>query len=120
MYNISVAKRSIRNCPWSSKLWINYTFLLERTNSSTESIKAVFNEAMNAGLQTSDDYLQIWHAYLDFLRRLYIKSEETDKTAQIEELRETFQKAINQLFDCLFPFFNYYKIDFKLIYILSL
>ncbi len=92
-----MAKRSIRNCYWSSKLWINYVILLERTNSTdqVERIKGLFNEALNAGLQTSEDYLAIWHAYLDFLKRLYLKNE-----SNIDELRNYFQKAINQQFDC--------------------
>ena len=60
---------------------------------------------MNSGLQTSEDYLQMWHSYLDYLRRSFVRlnqeelSEET-KNAKVEELRETFQKAINQIYDC--------------------
>lgn len=72
---------------------------MERINSEVDVVKQVFNDAMNAGLQTSDDYLQIWHAYLDFMKRLYLKSE-TKSEEKVEELREIFQKAINQLFDC--------------------
>ena len=62
---------------------------------------------MNAGLQTSDDYLQIWHSYLDYLRRSLIPYEEnleqelrSKRESQIEEMRDAFQKAINQLYEC--------------------
>jgi hypothetical protein len=57
---------------------------------------------MNGGLESSNDYLQLWHAYLDFLKRLYVKNKESkpNQAELIEELREYFQKAINQQFDC--------------------
>ena len=62
---------------------------------------------MNAGLLTSDDYLQMWHSYLDFLRRSLIPCDEnleqtlkTKRETQVEELRDSFQKAINQLYEC--------------------
>jgi hypothetical protein len=62
---------------------------------------------MNAGLQTSDDYLQIWHCYLDYLRRSLIPYDEnleqelrSKRESQIEEMRDAFQKAINQLYEC--------------------
>jgi hypothetical protein len=60
---------------------------------------------MNAGLETSEDYLQLWHVYLDYLRRRLVSSNfeaQSDqvKEAKMEEIRDTFQKAINQIFDC--------------------
>lgn len=61
---------------------------------------------MNAGLQTSDDYLQMWHFYLDYMKRSLLNNfdKESDQRKEqiMEELREIFQKAINQLFDCKF------------------
>ena len=108
-FSLNVAKRSIRNCPWSSKLWINYTFCLEKSaflnqTDSIDLIKGVFNQALNSGLQTSEDYLNVWHHYLDFLRRTSCaKKPNTElNEEQVEELRDAFQKAINQLFDCEF------------------
>ena len=71
---------------------------------------------MNSGLQTSKDYLNVWHAYLDFLRRQFTSlttsnsnsnmetaepdSNQINKEDLIEEIRDSFQKAINQLYDC--------------------
>ncbi len=111
-----VSQRSIRNCPWSSTLWINYAFNLEKksqvlattkdaiaTTEETASIKTVFNQALNAGLQTSEDYLQVWHSYLDFLKRTFLAKQKVsaeNNEEQIDEIRDAFQKAINQLFDC--------------------
>jgi hypothetical protein len=75
--------------------------LLNNLNSN-DLIKNTFNQALNAGLQTSDDYLQVWHCYLDFLKRSFManKLNENERQSQIEEIRDAFQKAINQLFDC--------------------
>jgi len=102
-FNLKVFRRSLRNCPWSAKLWINQAIALEKQAKPSESIKTVFNQAMNAGLQSSDDYLQVWHSYLDYLRRSLIPiNQELDsekkqqRETQMEELRDTFQKAIDQ------------------------
>ena len=64
---------------------------------------------MNAGFNTSNEYLQMWHSYLDFLRRSLIPFSEnldqdlkTKRESQIEEMRDAFQKAINQLYECKF------------------
>jgi hypothetical protein len=55
---------------------------------------------MNAGLQTSNDYLELWHAYIDFLRRQINFNDESDKLQEsIESLRSTIQLAINQLYE---------------------
>lgn len=101
-FYLKVSQRSVRNCPWSAKLWINYTFNLEKQAflnniDSSSMVKGVFNQALNSALQTSDDYLQVWHAYLDFLKRGLDKDINEEKT---EEIRDAFQKAIDQLYEC--------------------
>ncbi len=107
-FYLKVSQRSIRNCPWSSKLWINYALNLEKSlflkkaeSNGTEMIKTVFNQALNSGLQTSEDYLQVWHSYLDFLRR-QLEQNETSENYEVlvEEIRDAFQKAIDQLYEC--------------------
>ena len=61
---------------------------------------------MNAGLQTSTDYLDLWHSYLDFLKRNLYSNKEKKIVSddEVETLRETFQTAINQLFECKFVY----------------
>ncbi len=39
---MQVFKRSVRNVPWSSKLWINYLLELEKKNSTEELLKGIF------------------------------------------------------------------------------
>lgn len=68
-------------------------------------IKGVFNQALNSGLQTSEDYLQVWHSYLDFLKRMLSTGKdnlESFDELKVEEIRDAFQKAIDQLFNCEF------------------
>lgn len=69
---------------------------------------------MMAGLQTSDDYLEMWHGYLGFLKRNLLSNYENEtqdkKDAIAEEIRESFQKAINQLFDCKLKILLVFKI----------
>jgi hypothetical protein len=127
---LKVSQRSVRNCPWSAKLWINYALNLEKSlflNSSTnsarssaseesETIKAVFNQALNSGLQTSEDYLQVWHSYLDFLKRRLDQNKTSDNyETLVEEIRDAFQKAIDQLYEC-----NYIRIYFYLIQLVKI
>jgi hypothetical protein len=59
---------------------------------------------MNSGLETSEDYLQLWHSYLDYLRRTlnFDSLNDEERDSKIEEMRDIFQKAINQMFDCKF------------------
>jgi hypothetical protein len=60
----------------------------------------VYNECMNAGLQASNDYLECWHAYIDFLRRqINFSVDSTEKTESVDSLRNTIQLAINQLYE---------------------
>lgn len=104
IFNKNVFKRSIRNCYWSSNLWINYALNAEKSASDSDLVKNIYKEAMVSGLQTSEDYLQMWHAYLGFLRRNLLSNFEMEtperKEEITEELRDTFEKAIDQLFNC--------------------
>lgn len=71
---------------------------------------------MNVGLEKSTDYLQLWHFYLDYLRRSLLLNfdEETESRKEeiVEEIRDTFHKAINQLFECIYKYtvLNYHEI----------
>ena len=58
---------------------------------------------MNVGLQSSADYLEMWHAYLDFLRRSLYSNKEKKNVSdeEIENLRDKFKTAINQLYECI-------------------
>lgn len=128
-------KRSVRNVTVSSRLWINYALAKEMSNHSDSEIKRstpflflfithksllelivfiffgfwileVYNEAMSSGLETSDDYLKMWHSYLDYLRRSMIANLDGETASRKEEImeaiRDTFEKAIVQLYECNF------------------
>ena len=119
---LKIYKRAVRNSPWTGRLWINYALSLEYNNKPAPEIKSlknpfffvstclnfififeeIYNEGMNAGLQTSAEYLEIWHAYLDFLRRNLFCNKDRKSVSEEEEetLRDTFKTAINQLYEC--------------------
>lgn len=76
---------------------------------------------MNSSLETSEDYLKLWHAYLDYLRRSMLvnyerESDESKKETVAETLRETFQKAINQLYECTYNFFSLFFFRFSILF----
>lgn len=77
------------------------------------NFKEIFNEAMSSGLETGEDYLKLWHAYLDYLRRSMLANFETETEAKKEEImetiRDTFEKAISQLYECNILNLNYFQ-----------
>ena len=90
---IPVYQRAVRNCTWSSLLWINYLRALERLKSSHQKIIEVFESGLQSGFQESNEYLQIWLTYLDCLRR---KTNWKDDN-EVKSLRTTFEKAVEHL-----------------------
>ena len=90
---IPVYERAVRNCTWSSLLWISYLRALERLKSNHQKIMEVFESSLQAGFQESSEYLQIWVTYLDCLRRKTNWKEEK----VVKSLRTTFEKAVEHL-----------------------
>ncbi|CAH3157953.1 unnamed protein product [Porites lobata] len=92
---IPVHERAVRNCPWVSLLWQNYIRALERTGQDNNKVKETLDTALGCGFSTSDDYLQLWHSYCDYMRR---KTDDwTEDGQQVKELRETLKTATEYL-----------------------
>uniref|UniRef100_A0A3B5A219 Spliceosome associated factor 3, U4/U6 recycling protein n=1 Tax=Stegastes partitus TaxID=144197 RepID=A0A3B5A219_9TELE len=66
---LSTHDRAVRNCPWTMGLWKSYVLALERHGSDHQTVSDVFEKALNAGFIQATDYVEIWQAYLDYLRR---------------------------------------------------
>uniref|UniRef100_A0A8C6NYK7 Spliceosome associated factor 3, U4/U6 recycling protein n=1 Tax=Nothobranchius furzeri TaxID=105023 RepID=A0A8C6NYK7_NOTFU len=66
---LSTHERAVRNCPWTMSLWKSYLLALERHGSDHHTVSDVFEKALNAGFIQATDYVEIWQAYLDYLRR---------------------------------------------------
>ncbi|XP_033646348.1 squamous cell carcinoma antigen recognized by T-cells 3-like isoform X1 [Asterias rubens] len=66
---LSVYDRSVRNCPWSGRLWCNYLIAKEKFRESLNVIKGKYEEILSSGvLPTAAVYLAIWQSYIDYMR----------------------------------------------------
>uniref|UniRef100_A0AAV2MSC0 Spliceosome associated factor 3, U4/U6 recycling protein n=1 Tax=Knipowitschia caucasica TaxID=637954 RepID=A0AAV2MSC0_KNICA len=92
---LSTHERAIRNCPWTMGLWKGYILALERHCADHQTLSDVFEKALNAGFIQATDYVEIWQAYLDYLRRRVDFSKESSK--ELEELRSTFARSIDYM-----------------------
>ncbi|KAM6930387.1 squamous cell carcinoma antigen recognized by T-cells 3 [Xenentodon cancila] len=92
---LSTHERAVRNCPWTMSLWKNYLLALERHGSDHLTVSDVFEKALNAGFIQATDYVEIWQAYLDYLRRRVDFSKESSK--ELEELREAFSRCLDYM-----------------------
>ncbi|NXC85625.1 SART3 protein, partial [Cercotrichas coryphoeus] len=92
---LSAHDRAVRNCPWTVGLWIRYLLAMERHRVEHNIISEVFEKALNAGFIQATDYVEIWQAYLDYLRRRVDFTQDSSK--ELEELRSAFARAVEYL-----------------------
>ncbi|XP_010135250.1 PREDICTED: squamous cell carcinoma antigen recognized by T-cells 3, partial [Buceros rhinoceros silvestris] len=92
---LSAHDRAVRNCPWTVGLWIRYLLAMERHRVDHGVISEMFEKALNAGFIQATDYVEIWQAYLDYLRRRVDFTQDSSK--ELEELRSAFARAVEYL-----------------------
>ncbi|MBN3304250.1 SART3 protein, partial [Amia calva] len=92
---LSSHERAVRNCPWTVGLWKSYLLALERHGAEHQTVSEIFEKALNAGFIQATDYVDIWQAYLDYLRRRVDFSKESSR--ELEELRTTFTRALDYM-----------------------
>uniref|UniRef100_A0A8C5LDG1 Spliceosome associated factor 3, U4/U6 recycling protein n=1 Tax=Jaculus jaculus TaxID=51337 RepID=A0A8C5LDG1_JACJA len=92
---LSVHSRAVRNCPWTVALWSRYLLAMERHGVDHQTISVTFEKALNAGFIQATDYVEIWQAYLDYLRRRVDFKQDSSK--ELEELRSMFTRALEYL-----------------------
>lgn len=92
---LSTHERAVRNCPWTMGLWKSYILALERHGADHQTVLDVFEKALNAGFIQATDYVEIWQAYLDYLRRRVDFSKESSK--ELEELRSAFSRSLDYM-----------------------
>ncbi|XP_029102208.1 squamous cell carcinoma antigen recognized by T-cells 3 isoform X1 [Scleropages formosus] len=116
---LSCHDRAVRNCPWTMDLWRNYLLALERHGAEHQVVtgsypgitgckaggihseqdaipsQGTFEKALNAGFIQATDYVDIWQAYLDYLRRRVDFTKESSQ--QLEELRAAFTRALDYM-----------------------
>ncbi|XP_074641538.1 spliceosome associated factor 3, U4/U6 recycling protein-like [Tubulanus polymorphus] len=93
---MNVYDRAIRNCPWSVNLWIGKIRAMERHNQKIDTVKDVIETALNSGFTQAAEYLSVWTAYIDFLRRR-IDWEATDHVKELEQFHLSIERAIDHL-----------------------
>lgn len=94
--------RATRNCPWLGILWekrIRAAALYEKDVSCVQSI---YEQALQAGLQSEEDYMVVLLAWLDFLRCDYWKRKTQKEAVSFEPLDSAFQYALS-LMQSYFP-----------------
>nr|XP_057927176.1 squamous cell carcinoma antigen recognized by T-cells 3 [Doryrhamphus excisus] len=92
---LSTHDRAVRNCPWTMGLWKSYLLAVERHGGTHQTVSDVFEKALNAGFIQATDYVEIWQAYLDYLRRRVDFSQESSK--ELEELRGAFTRCLDYM-----------------------
>ncbi|KAK2180910.1 hypothetical protein NP493_420g02015 [Ridgeia piscesae] len=91
---LGVHERAVRNCPWACQLWLGYILALERHSQSHDVIKETFERALGVGFEQTEDTLQLWLIYCDYLRRRI--NWQNEHTTELEELRTAFDRATSQ------------------------
>lgn len=83
----AVYARAVRNCPWVGSLWANALRALELTATmDVDQHTKLYSTALQTGLQTEEDYMEVILARLDGLRH---------KGAEhMTLLRQGFQEAV--------------------------
>ncbi|KAL0979339.1 hypothetical protein UPYG_G00183830 [Umbra pygmaea] len=99
---LSAHERAVRNCPWTMGLWKDYLVALERHGAEHHTVSDVFEKALNAGFIQATDYVEIWQANLDYLRRRvdFSKGESTltlESSRELEELRAAFVRSLDYM-----------------------
>ncbi|XP_038618617.1 squamous cell carcinoma antigen recognized by T-cells 3 [Tachyglossus aculeatus] len=92
---LSAHDRAVRNCPWTVGLWNRYLLAMERHGVDHHLVSDNFEKALNAGFIQATDYVEIWQAYLDYLRRRVDFKQDSSK--ELEELRSAFARALDYL-----------------------
>uniref|UniRef100_A0A8P4KHF6 Spliceosome associated factor 3, U4/U6 recycling protein n=1 Tax=Dicentrarchus labrax TaxID=13489 RepID=A0A8P4KHF6_DICLA len=90
---LSTHERAVRNCPWTMGLWKSYVLALERHGADHQTVSDVFEKALNAGFIQATDYVEIWQAYLDYLRRRV----DFKSSKELEELRGAFSRSLDYM-----------------------
>ncbi|XP_069769074.1 squamous cell carcinoma antigen recognized by T-cells 3 [Narcine bancroftii] len=92
---LSVHERAVRNCPWIVGLWKRYLLALERHQVEHKILTDTFEKALNAGFIQATDYVELWQAFLDYLRRRVNFSQDSSK--ELEELRSAYSRGVDYL-----------------------
>ncbi|KAL0422191.1 UNVERIFIED_CONTAM: Squamous cell carcinoma antigen recognized by T-cells 3 [Sesamum latifolium] len=83
--------RATRNCPWVGELWLRYLLSLERSHGSEEELSTVFEKSLLCTFSSFDEYLNIFLARVDGLRRRISASAQVEDGLSYAAIRDIFQ-----------------------------
>ncbi|KAK9217106.1 hypothetical protein WN943_005731 [Citrus x changshan-huyou] len=90
-----VYSRATKNCPWAGELWVRSLLSLECGRAYEEEISTlgltVFGKSLRCAFSTFEEYLDLFLARIDGLRRRILFSGEVEGTLDYSLIRETFQ-----------------------------
>ncbi|XP_016898212.1 squamous cell carcinoma antigen recognized by T-cells 3 [Cynoglossus semilaevis] len=92
---LSAHERAARNCHWTMGLWKSYLQALERHGADHQTVSDVFEKSLIAAIIKATDYVEIWQAFLDYLRRRVDFSKESSQ--ELEELRGAFSRSLEYI-----------------------
>ncbi|XP_051160742.1 squamous cell carcinoma antigen recognized by T-cells 3-like [Leptopilina boulardi] len=93
-----IFKRAARNVPWCCEIWRRRIRAYEKWGKTVTEVQTIFEEALQAGFTTSEEYKSLWLLYLEYLRRrIDDMNNDEEKDRQLETLRKTFNKACEYL-----------------------
>ena len=55
----AVYQRALRNCPWVGSLWAGALRATERLGSPHSDLESLYDRALQAGMQTQEDYMDV-------------------------------------------------------------
>ena len=90
----SVCLRSVRNCPWVGALWAQALRTMERSGASADEFDALYQKALQTGLQGHEDYLTVILTRIDWVRRTC--------NGGVDRLRKAFSEGA-KLMELYFP-----------------
>nr|CAD7405924.1 unnamed protein product [Timema poppensis] len=94
---LGVCSRSTRNCPWFTELWRQKLFLMEKYHqSSHEDMQGVLEQALAVEYTSASDYLLLWLAYADYMRRR-IEQDSDQQDQQVTAFTELLAQACEHL-----------------------
>lgn len=91
-------ERALRNCPWYSQLWVNWLLALERKGNEFVQIKEAADKALQVGFTEASDYLAVWSAYCDYLKRRINWDKKDDNKEPLETFHLTIESAVEFMF----------------------
>jgi len=96
---LNVCERSIRNCPWSGKLWCHYANVKQLNNYSNDDILDIYNRALNHQLVMNDlnNYIEVVINKIKYELNSIDWSGEEKNIEKVEYFRNLFNEKIVEI-----------------------